>query len=232
MSSETCTNTTWRHGAKPVIGLIGAIGAGKSTAARCFATFGGQMIDADALGHEALTQPEIIQEAVARWGESVRKPDGSLDRRAIARIVFADAKERSHLEAIVFPHIRNRCVEEIQQGMANPAISFVVLDAAVMLEAGWDNVADRLVYIDAPRAIRLARLGQRSGWSESDLEAREAAQWPTEIKKSRADRVIINDASPEALRQQIASLLNEWSIMCAPQSTHEAFRGVAASNTC
>src|SRR6185503_3681483 len=98
------TGSTWKmhkHGAKPVVGLIGAIGAGKSTAAKCFAARGGHVIDADALGHEALRQPEVTAALVARWGERVRKPDGSLDRREIGRIVFADAGERNALEAVV-----------------------------------------------------------------------------------------------------------------------------------
>jgi dephospho-CoA kinase len=123
----------YKHGAKPVVGLIGAIGGGKSTAARCFAARGGFVIDADALGHEALRRPEVVAALVARWGGGVRKPDGSLDRRAIGKIVFADPAERSALEALVFPHIGKRAVEEIARGIADPTARFVVLDAAVLL---------------------------------------------------------------------------------------------------
>src|SRR5205814_10526886 len=95
----------FKHGPKPVIGLIGAIGAGKSTAAKCFAARGGFVIDADALGHEALRQPAIIDSLVRLWGERVRKPDGTLDRREIGRIVFADVEQRNTLERTVFPYI-------------------------------------------------------------------------------------------------------------------------------
>src|SRR5580698_1549856 len=86
--------THWRHGSKPVIGLIGAIGAGKSTVARCFEQRGGKVIDADAIGHKALEQPDIIQKVIERWGDRVNKSAGSLDRGAIARIVFANPEER------------------------------------------------------------------------------------------------------------------------------------------
>ena len=202
---------TWKHGPKPVIGLIGAIGAGKTTAARCFAARSGFVIDADALGHEALTRPETIKAAVARWGAGVRKPDGFLDRRAIARIVFGNPAERAALEALVFPHIGARCAEEIGRGMADPAVRFVVLDAAVLLEAAWVPV-DRIVFLDAPREARLARVAARSGWSADDLAAREAAQWPVDVKKARADAVIVNDAGPAELQEQVDRLLRAWSL--------------------
>jgi dephospho-CoA kinase len=200
----------YKHGAKPVVGLIGAIGAGKSTAARCFAARGGFVIDADALGHEALRQPEVVAALVARWGEGVRKPDGSLDRRAIGRIVFANPVERSALETLVFPYIGKRSVEEIARGVADPNSRFVVLDAAVLLEAGWNNNVDRIVYIDAPRELRLERLAARSGWTDADLTAREAAQWPVEEKIRRSDVVLINDATPAELQEHVDSLLREW----------------------
>lgn len=204
--------TVFRHGAKPTLGLIGGIGAGKSAATKCFAARGGAVIDADALGHEALEQPAIKAALVNRWGERVMKPDGRLDRRAIGGIVFADANERAVLEAAVFPYIGGRVREEIAKAQANPAARFVVLDAAVMLEAGWHE-CDKVVYVDAPRELRLARLAARSGWTEADLAAREAAQWPAEQKKARADAVIVNDAGPERLQEQVDRLLAEWTVL-------------------
>ncbi|HSQ57902.1 MAG TPA: dephospho-CoA kinase [Gemmata sp.] len=203
----------FKHGAKPVIGLIGAIGAGKSAAAGCFASRGGFVIDADALGHEALRQPEIMAAIVSRWGEGVRKSDGSLDRRAIGRIVFANPAERSGLEALVFPCIVRRITEEIAGGMRNENYRFLVLDAAVLLEAGWNNNVDRIVYVDAPRQMRLARLAARSGWIAADLAAREAAQWPAETKKGRADAVLTNDSTHASLQEQVDSLLHAWKLM-------------------
>jgi dephospho-CoA kinase len=209
--------TAFRHGPKPVIGLIGGIGAGKTTAARCFAARGGMVIDADALGHEALRQPDIIAQVVERWGPGVRKPDGSLDRHAIGRIVFANADERNALESIVFPYIGKRCREGIERGLVDPEVRFIVLDAAVMLEAGWNNEVDRIVYISAPRDLRLGRLARRSGWIDADLAAREAAQWPEEVKQSRVDAVILNDADADALQGQVDELLKQWGLL-APRS--------------
>lgn len=204
----------WRHGPKPVIGLVGGIGAGKSTAAAAFAARGGVVVNADALGHEALEQPEIRRAVLDRWGHrgTLLKPDGRLDRRAIAGIVFADDTERVALEGMVFPYIGERALEEIAKAQADPAVKFVVVDAAVMLEAGWDNACDRVVYVDAPSGVRLARVAARSGWSASDLAAREAAQWPAAEKLKRAAAVIVNDGGLDKLQDQVDRLLREWGI--------------------
>jgi dephospho-CoA kinase len=208
--------TAFKHGPKPVIGLIGAIGAGKSTAAKCFAARGGQVIDADALGHEALRQPEIIEALVTRWGARIRKPDGTLDRREIGRIVFADPQERNALEATVFPYIGERTRQLIGAAQANPSAAFVVLDAAVLLEAGWGGLVDKIVYVDAPRELRVARLAARSGWNEGELAAREAAQLSAETKRARSGAVIMNDADGVRLADQIDALLAEWGFSREP----------------
>lgn len=205
--------SAFKHGPKAVVGLIGAIGAGKSTAAKCLAARGAHVVDADALGHEALRQPDIIAKLAALWGDPVRKPDGTLDRKEIGRIVFADPDQRNALEAVVFPYITGRARAEIAAAQANPAVAFVVLDAAVLLEAGWGEMVDKLVYVDAPRAVRVARLANRSGWTESELTAREAAQLPADAKKARAEAILSNDAGPEALQDRVDTLLANWQML-------------------
>lgn len=204
--------TAYKHGPKPVIGLVGGIGAGKSTAARCFSLRGGLVIDADALGHEALRQPEVVAAVVKRWGDGVRKPDGSLDRREIGRVVFGNSDERRALEGLVFPWITARCAAEVADAMANPTVPFVVVDAAVLFEAGWHGNVDRIVYVDAPRDVRVARLAARSGWTEAELVAREAAQWPADEKKARADEILVNAAGPVELQEHVDRLLGEWGL--------------------
>jgi len=204
----------WRHGPKPVIGLVGGIGAGKSTAARLLAARGGVVVDADVLGHDALEDSEIRQSVMCQWGEraNLLRPDGRIDRRALGRIVFENSADRRALEAIVFPYIRVRAEAALAAAQADPDVRFVVLDAAVMLEAGWDGVCDKVVYVDAPRAQRLARVAARSGWTDSELAAREAAQWPAERKMAAADAVVVNDAGPEELGRQFDRLFGTWGI--------------------
>jgi dephospho-CoA kinase len=146
-----------------------------------------------------------------------------LDRRAIGKIVFANASERVALESMVFSYIGQRCHEEIANALKHPSTRFVVLDAAVMLEAGWNNEVDRIVYVSAPGELRLARLATRSGWSAADLAARESAQWPESMKQSRAAAVIINDSTHDALQSQVDALLKAWGLLPSEDVTEKRY---------
>jgi dephospho-CoA kinase len=191
------------HSTKPIIGLVGGIGAGKSLAARLFAERGAQVIDADSLGHAALRQPDIRKQVQARWGAGVMESDGQVSRRKLGAIVFADPNERAALQGMVFPWIDCHIREEIAQADAHPAVRLIVLDAAIMQETGWDRACCQVVYIDASREQRLARLAENRGWNAQELIAREKAQMDTDQKRSRADQVLMNDGSPADLARQI-----------------------------
>jgi len=196
--------------AKQVIGLIGGIGSGKSLVAAELARHGGIVISGDKLGHEALRDPDIKAGVIKRWGNGIRDADGNIDRRRLGRIVFADAKERQALEKLAFPYIERRIGQElIDKAKSNPQAAFIVLDAAVMLEAGWNRFCDWLVYVKAPRAIRLRRLVEQRGLDEKEVAARENAQWPEAEKEKRADFVLDNSGSPEELTQQVNELLEK-----------------------
>lgn len=195
---------------KPVLGLIGGIGAGKSTASAHLAARGGSVIDCDKLGHVALELPEVKGELRARWGEGVFNPDGTVTRRAVAGVVFGTPAEREWLEGVVFPQIGRLADERIRAADADPAVRFSVLDAAVLLEAGWKDRCDKVLYIDAPRELRLKRLAARSGWVSQELTNREAAQWPAEVKKRHADAVVLNDGTREQLQERIDHVLSDW----------------------
>ncbi len=196
----------------PVIGLVGGIGSGKSLVAAELAAHGGHLIAADQLGHEALRQPEIKAQLVARWGDRVLGPDGAIDRKRVAAIVFADPGELRALEAMTHPYIGRRIREEIARARVRPDVRLIVLDAAVMLEAGWHGVCDHLAFIDAPREVRLERLRKRRGWTARELDAREAAQMPLEQKRRHADAVIENAGPPEAVASQVQPLLALWGV--------------------
>ncbi len=199
-------------GRKPVIGLIGGIGSGKSRVAAEFARRGAVIIAGDQLGHDALRQPAVKEQVVGRWGTTVLDESGDIDRRKLARIVFADAGELQALEGMTFPWIEQGITQGIRQAQENPGVRLVVLDAAVLLEAGWNKNCDRLVYVDAPDAERLARVAAQRGWSAKEVEARTAAQLPLAKKRSRADAVIDNSRSPEDLAAQVDNLLEQWGV--------------------
>jgi dephospho-CoA kinase len=199
---------------KPVIGLVGGIGAGKSTVAEALAKHGGRVVAADPLGHEALEQPAILARIAEAWaGRDIFTPHGKVDRKKFGRIVFPSPVERSRLEHLVHPYIETRIREEIEKTQADPAAKFVVLDAAVMLEAEWDGVCNQLIFVDAPREVRLARVTAQRGWTAADLANREAVQMPAAKKKERADAVVDNGGSPAATTSQVLELLKGWKLV-------------------
>lgn len=199
---------------KPVIGLIGGIGAGKSTVAAALVKHGGRVVAGDPLGHEALEEPIIRERVAEAFSErDILTSEGKVDRKKLGRVVFPSPVERTRLEHLVHPYIEERIREEIEEAVADPAVKFVILDAAIMLEAGWDDVCDKLIYVDAPRPVRLARIQSQRGWTDADLANREAVQMPPEKKKSRADVVIDNGGRPEETIAQVHELVRRWKLV-------------------
>jgi dephospho-CoA kinase len=201
--------------AKLVIGLIGGIGSGKSRVAAEFARHGAVVISGDQLGHEALRQTDIRDRVVEHWGAGVLDAQGQIDRRALGQRVFGHVEELRALERLVFPWIEGRLEEEIRKAQQDPVVPCIVVDAAIMLEAGWNRFCDRIVYVDAPRDLRLRRLAQQRGWTEREVQARTEAQLPLTAKVSQADTAIDNSGSPDDLARQIAHLLTKWRIPVA-----------------
>jgi dephospho-CoA kinase len=196
----------------PVIGILGGIGSGKTSVARELAKHGGHLIVADDFGHEALRQPELKQQIIARFGREMIDAQGEIDRGKLGGIVFADAKQLRTLEEVVFPYISLRIDEAIAQVRRRSDVGFIILDAAVMLEAGWHDVCDQLIFVDAPHDLRLRRVHAARGWSDADLHAREALQLPLDEKRRRAVAVIDNSTTPQAMADQVAQLVRWWSL--------------------
>lgn len=197
---------------KPVLGVVGGIGSGKSLVAAALARAGGHLIAADELGHAALREPAIKEQVIRRWGRGILNAADEIDRRSLGRIVFADPAELAALEALVFPYIEGRIRAEIEQARTDPAARFIVLDAAIMLESGWAEVCDRMIFVETPRALRLERLRRDRGWSEEELTKREGHQLPIEAKRRRAAAIVENSAGPEAVERQVRDLLRRWGL--------------------
>ena len=195
-----------------VVGLIGGMGSGKSQVAAEFAKHGARVVNADEIGHEALRQGAIRDALVQRWGREVLDEKGAVDRRRVGRIVFSEETERRALESVVHPYIARRIGEEIEAARSDPSVTLVVLDAAIVLETGWSRECDRLVYVHAPRDVRLRRLAVQRGWSAKEVEAREHAQLSLAEKASRADDAVDNSGSPELLARQVEDLLRQWRV--------------------
>ena len=197
---------------KPVVGLIGGIGSGKSQVAAAFARHGARVIAGDQLAHAALRDPDIRARVAARWGEALLDEHGEINRPRLAAIVFADPAELKALEAIAHPWIRQRIRAEMEAARHDPQVPLIVLDAAIMLEAGWSDACDRLIYIEAPRDVRLQRVARQRGWTVKEVEVREQAQLPLTEKVIRADHVLDNSTSLEHLNRQVDDLLHLWGL--------------------
>lgn len=192
---------------KPIIGLIGGIGSGKSAVARAFAAQGGRVIDADADAKKALCDPAVIDQLVTWWGRDVLDTEGQINRHAVARIVFHDPAQRKRLESLIHPIVAMRRNEQMEQAMADDAVKFIVLDVPLLLEVGYDKLCDRLVFVEASRENRLARLRQNRGWDGQELARREKNQWPLDKKKKFAHDVVDNNASEAAIMNQVSRIL-------------------------
>ncbi len=150
----------WNHHAVPVIGLTGAIGAGKSQVAALLGQRGAVVIDADIVGHEVLERSDVHRQVIDRFGAAVlgKRTDaatsGPIDRRALGSIVFASRQALNDLEAIVHPPMRQEFQTIIDRERSRPEAPAVVLDAAILLEAGWDSLCDLVVFVAAARPVR------------------------------------------------------------------------------
>lgn len=188
-----------------IIGLLGGVASGKSLVARQLAGLGAGVLDADGAGHEVLRLPDIEAAARQRWGEAVLDADGRIDRARLARIVFADLPEgppeRRYLEQLTHPEI-GRLLQRQAETMAARGTPAAVLDAPLLLEAGWDAFCDRLVLVDAPRETRLSRALAR-GWTKEDFLAREGAQESLDHKRKRADLIVDNSGPAERTQAQV-----------------------------
>ena len=164
-----------------VLGLVGRIGAGKSTVARLFARHGAHVIDADRIAHEVLREDVVKAAVAARFGPGVVGADGEIDRRGLAGLVFGDEPKRAAalaaLEAIVHPRVRGRIAAELSRlrhaAQGAPG-GVVVLDVPLLVQAGWADACDRLVVVECAEEVRRERLAAR-GWTATEREAREAA---------------------------------------------------------
>lgn len=193
-----------------VIGLVGGVASGKSVVAAALARRGAAVFDADKIAHQVIDEPEVRDALVARWGPRVLAGAERVDRQAVAAIVFGDQpqapSERRFLEELLHPRVRQRIEAETRR--LPDSILAMVVDAPLLIEAGWHRDCHAVIFVDAPRAQRLARAQAKRGWSAEEFSRREAAQAPIEEKRRWCTHVIDNSGSLAELDQQVARV---WS---------------------
>jgi dephospho-CoA kinase len=188
-----------------VIGLVGGVAAGKSTVAAEMARLGAAVVDGDRIGHQVLLAPVVRRAIRRRWGAEVHSPGGEVDRAALAKVVFNDPKELSALNRILHPRIRREMQRQIASARRSPGVVAVVLDAAVMFEAGWDDLCSAIVFVKAPSSARSGRSAAK-GWDRAGWRKREIAQISLDRKRRKSDYMVDNSSSVSRLRDQVREL--------------------------
>ena len=196
-----------------VICLTGGLASGKSTAARFLASQGAHVIDADVLGHRTYDPGSTAHaQVIATFGEDVRAADGTIDRRALGGKVFGKPDELKKLTDIVWPAIRALAEAEIARVQAEGTAKVIVLEAAVLFEAGWESIGDEVWVNVVDREVAIARAIARDNLPREAVENRLNAQLSNAERRARATVVIENDGSQD---EMLAQLRAQWARVAA-----------------
>jgi dephospho-CoA kinase len=204
------------YAGKPIIGLVGGIGSGKSFVAKLFAEAGCLVIDSDAQVREVYRDPDVLQTIQQWWGEQVLHENGTLNRSFVAAKVFADPKERERLERLIHPRVNTMREHQMLAAADDAQVKAYVWDTPLLLEAGLGSQCDTIVFVDAPDELRARRARDRSGWDRQEWLTREKSQMPLDTKRSLSDYVLANTADAESgplaladLREQVQRVLSQ-----------------------
>lgn len=199
---------------RPVVGITGGVGCGKSEVGRILQRLGVSVLDTDAVVHHLLREDPAVFDAVTRrFGEAVRKPNGGLDRRALAERVFAEAAARAELESILHPRVRQeveRWRVHARSDRGGAALIPLLFEAG--FDAGWDAIWCVVAREDAVDSRLSAK-----GWDPARIAAIRGAQWPVERKAARSDVVVENNGSIEDLA---ALVTHHWRLLERRSTRH------------
>ncbi len=213
------------YASKPIIGIVGGIGSGKSFVAKLFGDLGCLVIDSDAQVREAYTDPAVRKTIRRWWGNGMLHADGTINKSAIAGKVFADPAEKQRLEELLHPLVNAAREQQMRAAGDNPQVLAFVWDTPLLLEAGLAKHCDTVVFVDAPRQRRLTRVRARGGWDEAELLRRENSQMALDTKRSLSDHVVTNAADVqdglsaltdlrEQVRRVLFQILNRINTKC------------------
>ena len=194
-------------GKKPIIGILGGIGSGKSTVAAEFAKLGCKVIDADKIAHGLLDEPSVKEKVVGLFGRSILNPEGKIDREKLAEVVFADADKLSLINEIIHPLVLQRARELIKQYDCQNQVKAIVLDMPLLVEVGWDKRCDKLIFVDCEQKLRLDR-AKKLGFDKNQVKIRENFQISLDNKANLADNTIENNSDFSVLAKQVVYILS------------------------
>jgi len=189
-----------------VIGLTGGIGSGKSAVARLLAELGAVIIDADKIGHEALKpDTEVWCEVVSAFGQRILTPGGDINRKKLGEIVFGNPASLLKLNQIMHPRMYERVTAQLEE-YRRRGVDVAVLEAPLLLEAGWASLVDEVWVTVAAETTVLRRLQERTGLSEPESLARIRSQLPVEERVNRADVIVDTDCDLDELEAKVKEL--------------------------
>lgn len=193
------------------VGLTGGIASGKTTVAEMLAARGCRVLYADRIAHELMAPGQPAYDEIVRaFGRDILDAGGAIDRRRLGEIVFADAARRAELNRIVHPRVIAEIEKEFARLAAAQPDAIVVVEAALLIEAGYHRRLDKLIVTVSTPEQQLERLMKKTGLSRTRAEERLAAQLPAEEKRRHADYEIDCSGSLAATEQQVEKLLAEW----------------------
>ncbi len=189
-----------------VIGLTGGIGSGKSTVGKILADLGAAVVNGDELSREVLSpHTEAWNDVVVAFGKGILLPDGSIDRKKLAEVVFTDSSSLANLNSIMLPRMFEVFKRRLEQ-WRRQGVKVVVLEAAVLIESGWVSVVDQIWVVRASRKGVEERMRRKGVFSEAQVQARMRSQLTAEELVKHADVVIENDGSINELRTRVGVL--------------------------
>ena len=190
------------------IGLTGGIGTGKSSVTEAFQSLGAAVINADLLGHDAYLPGTIVfEEVVTEFGQEIVGSDGQIDRKKLGPIVFSDSSKMDRLNEIMHPLIRD-LIDERLVSLESSQNKVAVVEAAILIEAGWKSLFDEIWVVISDREEVINRLGVRNGLSREDAVKRIDSQMSNNERIEHGDVVVENTGSMEDLQTRVNSL---WS---------------------
>jgi len=192
---------------KPIIGILGGIGSGKSTIAAEFAKLGCKVIDADRIAHELLEEPSVREKVESLFGQAVLDSSGKIDRRKLAEAAFADHKMLASLNRIIHPLVLQQTQELIEQCKSQNQVKAIVLDMPLLVEVGWHKRCDKLIFVNCEKKLRLER-AKKMGFDKKQVKIRENFQISLDNKASLADNTIENNSDFSAIAKQVTGIFS------------------------
>lgn len=196
--SKTCTK----------IGLCGGIASGKSAVLEILKKSGFEISNADILGHQAYSDPDVFKQLIDTFGEDIKAADGGIDRKKLGPIVFSSKDDMQKLNDIMWPAIRKKAGALLAEKQA-AGIELICMEAAVMIEAGWQDLFDEVWVTEVDKPIALERLKSRNKLSDEQALQRINAQLSNEKRCEHARVVITNNGTEEELERDVAEKVAE-----------------------